>query len=426
MARRRHLLVALADPGFRRLFAVRLAGQFGDGVFQASLAGTVLFNPERQAHAADVAAGFAVLLLPYSLIGPFAGVLLDRWWRKRVFVRANLVRAACVVGVAAEIGAGVDGAPFYASALLVISISRFVLAALSASLPHVVPAEELVTANAVSTTSGTVAAAVGGGAAVGVRALIGSDNADYASIILGACVAYVAAAIVARAFALVALGPDDVERHGRETLRAVARGLRLGIAELARLPAVRNGLAAIGMHRLAYGVTTVCTILLYRNYLHADGPARVGLAGLTQVVAAITVGSGIAAVVTPAAFRRFGPRVWVGGLLTVCALTQSGLVLPYRTSLMLVAALLLGFAAQGIKISVDTLVQRDVPDHFRGRVFSIYDTLVNLAVVVAAVLTALVLPEDGHAPVSVLVIAGVYLVTATAYARVTAATPTTV
>ncbi len=86
--------------------AVRLAAQFGDGVFQASLAGAVLFNPQRQAHASDIAAGFAVLLMPYSIIGPFAGVFLDRWWRQRVLFTVNLVRALCVLVIAAEIATG--------------------------------------------------------------------------------------------------------------------------------------------------------------------------------------------------------------------------------------------------------------------------------------------------------------------------------
>ncbi|MBV9821841.1 MAG: MFS transporter, partial [Actinobacteria bacterium] len=73
----------LGRPDFRRLLSIRMLGQFADGVFQASLAGAILFNPERAAHAGDIAAGFAVLLLPYSVLGPFAGVLLDRWWRQR-------------------------------------------------------------------------------------------------------------------------------------------------------------------------------------------------------------------------------------------------------------------------------------------------------------------------------------------------------
>src|SRR5690348_12017784 len=60
----------LARGDFRRLLATRLSAQFGDGVFQAALAGTVLFDPARAADPLDVAAGFAVLLLPYSLVGP--------------------------------------------------------------------------------------------------------------------------------------------------------------------------------------------------------------------------------------------------------------------------------------------------------------------------------------------------------------------
>ncbi len=71
----------LAGRDFRRLFGVRLVAQLGDGLLQAALATFVLFSPEREPNAAKVAAAFAILLLPYSLIGPFAGVFLDRWQR---------------------------------------------------------------------------------------------------------------------------------------------------------------------------------------------------------------------------------------------------------------------------------------------------------------------------------------------------------
>jgi len=71
----------VASTGFRRLITVRLLAQFSDGLLQASLATFVLFSPERQPDAVKVAAAFTILLLPYSLVGPFAGVLLDRWRR---------------------------------------------------------------------------------------------------------------------------------------------------------------------------------------------------------------------------------------------------------------------------------------------------------------------------------------------------------
>src|SRR5215204_4117924 len=157
----RHLL---PRRDFRRLLVTRLLAQFGDGVFQAALAGTVLFNPQRAADPIDVAAGFAVLLLPYPFVGPFAGVWLDRWSRRQVLLRANVLRSGLVAVVAALVLAGVEGTAFYAAGLVVFSVNRFILAALSASLPHTVDEPSLVSANALSTTSGSVAAVVGGGA----------------------------------------------------------------------------------------------------------------------------------------------------------------------------------------------------------------------------------------------------------------------
>jgi MFS family permease len=432
LARTRHLVMLLRAREFRRLFAVRICSQFADGVFQASLAGAVLFNPERQAHASDIAAGFAVLLLPYSIIGPFAGVLLDRWWRQRVLTVACLLRSVLVLGIAAEIASGMHGEPFYASALVVLSVSRFFLACLSAALPHVIGAEELVTANAVTTTFGALATTAGGGAAIGARLLVGSGaNASYAVMAAAALVPYLTAAYAAHGFPRTSLGPDDVERTNRETLTEISRGLIAGARHLRERRPALLALGAIGIQRLCYGLFAVCTLLLYRNYYDAVGPLRTGLAGLAQFVVAVAAGGALAALITPPISRRIGFDSWTAVLLAASGLLQLALVLPYRLALQVLAGFLLGCASQGIKICVDTTVQRTIDDEFRGRVFALYDVLFNLALVTAAVLTALVLPEDGRAPTSVVVIALVYLVTAVGYrrlarrpVRITAAAPT--
>src|ERR1700710_3126257 len=128
----------LTELDFRRLLRVRLAGPAGDGLFPGALFGAAFFTPEKATSAAAAASAFATVLLPYSLVGPFAGVLLDRWSRQRVLVVANVVRACGVLVVGAEILGGLHGQPFYASALVVVSISRFFLSALSAALPHVI------------------------------------------------------------------------------------------------------------------------------------------------------------------------------------------------------------------------------------------------------------------------------------------------
>ena len=412
-----HLLTALGRQGFRRLYAARLFGQFGDGVFQASLAGAVLFNPERQAHAADVAAGFAALLIPYSVVGPFAGVLLDRWRRQRVLVLGNVARALGVVIIGAEILGGLHGQPFYASALVVVSINRFYLSALSAALPHVIGEEDLVTANALSTTSGAIATAVGGALAIGVRGLVGGSDGSYAAIAIAAAVPYLISAVAASWFGRDDLGPDDVERSNRETVGEIARGLVAGAQHVYHRKPALYALVAIGVHRLSYGVATVCTLLLYRNYFHDQGFFRAGLAGIGQLVAAVAIGGGLAALVTPVASRRLGFVRWPALLLGGAGVVEIGFGLPFTLPLLLVGALLLGFVAQGIKICVDTLVQQHIDDEFRGRVFSLYDSLFNLTLVAAAVLTAIVLPESGHSPVTVVIIAIAYVLTGLAYLR---------
>ena len=398
--------------------AARLLGQFGDGIFQASLAGAVLFNPERQAGAADVAAGFAVLLLPYSLIGPFAGILLDRWWRQRILLLANLARAAGLALFALGLAQGLAGVGFYAAALVLISTARFVLAALGAALPRVVPARELVTANAAVTTAGTVAAALGGGLAVGVRSLLGAGDRDYALAAALGVVPYVAAALAAAGFARDRLGPTAAERHHRPTAADALADLRAGLAHVRQRPLVRRALTVVGIQRLGFGVTSVCVVLLYRNRFVDDGLFPAGLAGLSQVVAMLAAGGALAAVVTPVGFRRIGPVGWPASVLAVSGLVELATVLPYRQPPLLVGSLLLGFAAQSVKVSVDTLVQQGVDDAHRGRVFALYDALFNLALVVAAVLVATALPPDGRSPVAVVSVAVGYVVTAAAWVAV--------
>lgn len=415
----------LRSPGFRRLYSVRLLSQLADGIFQASLASAVFFSPERQTDAASVAAGFSVLLLPYSLIGPFAGTLLDRWSRSRVLVRANLVRAALVVlsaGVLAALGA--DGLPFYLVALAVISVNRFFLATLSAGLPRVLPAgptgpAHLVPANSLSVTSGTVATLVGAGIGVLLRGS-GSDAASALVALLAAFV-YAGSSLVARGFGVRALGPDEAGRAIplSEDLRAVAAGLVAGARHLAARRPAAAALAVMTVHRVCFGATTLLILLAYRN-LFVDAPGggllRAGLPGLTQVVVASGAGTLLGAVLTPLVVRRISPQLWITGLLVGAAAVEIGLGLPYEKLTFLLAGFALGVVSQGTKISIDTLVQQSVDDAFRGRVFSVYDTLFNVAFVAAAALSAAVLPANGVSRPLLAALAVLYAAGAAGYA----------
>src|SRR5262249_21939399 len=93
--------------------------------------------------------------------------------------------------------------------------------------------------------------------------------------------------------------------------------------------------------------------------------------------------------------------------LALAALVQLVAGLPYAMQSLVPAAAVLGFVAQGSKICVDTIVQEEVADEFRGRVFSLYDTLFNVAFVAACVFTAFTVPATGRSsPALALVVSG--------------------
>lgn len=414
---RHHAVRGLARRGdFRRLVGTRLAGQFSDGVFQASLAGAVLFNPERAASPADVAAGFAVLLLPYSMVGPFAGVLLDRWKRRTVLLVANLLRSLQVIGVAGMLVAGIGGGWLYLAALTVLAVNRFVLSALSASLPHVAEEEDLVTANALTTTMGTVAAVLGAGAALGLLELVGENNRGYGVLAVSSMLGYLAAAVFARGFAGNYLGPDTLEGHSPSTARDVVIGLVAGMRHIAAHAPAVGALAVLTIHRAVYGITTLGTLLLYRNYFVPEGFFRDGIVGLGQVLVIGAAGALLAAAITPVMSRRIGKPRWIVSLLILAAITEVTLGPPYEIKLLLIAGFLIGGVGQAVKICADTVFQEHVSDAYRGRVFSVSDTLFNLSFVGGLLIGAWTLPANGVALPVIFAVGVVYLLAAAGYA----------
>jgi MFS family permease len=389
----------LAGRGFRRLLGVRLSSQLGDGVFQAALASSVLFNPERATTAVAVAIGFAVLLVPYSTLGPFVGVVLDRWSRRQVLFLASAMRAALVVPAVWSLWHGEVGPTFIGVALGIIALNRFFLAGLSASQPHVVDQPRLVTANSFANTAGTVCYSSGLAlSGVAVR-LIGTGYHPYSLVAATAALWYaVAAALTLVSFRVDALGPDDADRVRGSVFGALAdtgRGMIAGIAHLRDLPAAWSIIVVQAVLRGLYGVLAMMTLLLYRNFYTTDDPAA-SMQGLLPVVAVIGVGAFVAAVVTPPATRRFGGRRWVVILLGALAVLLPALGAPFEPALTIAAAGAFGLATQAVKIVTDTTLQVYCEDDYRGRVFSINDTALNLCFVIGMFLAAILVPQDGH------------------------------
>ncbi|SEB97157.1 Major Facilitator Superfamily protein [Streptomyces sp. 2224.1] len=411
----RDLRVLLRLRDFRSLLAARLLSQAADGVFQVALAAFVVFSPEKQTSPAAIASAMAILLLPYSLLGPFTGVLLDRWRRRQVLLYGNLLRTVLAMATAALIASQAPDWLFYASALFVTAVNRFVLAGLSAALPRVVDGEEqLLMANSLAPTAGTLAATAGGGLAFALR-LAGSDVDAY--VVLLAASLYLCSALTALRMAPQLLGPDAarLQPHLREALLSTLRGLADGLRHLAERRAPARALTAMTLIRFCYGALTVTVLMLCRYSWSRTEAEGLALLGITVGVSG--AGFFAAAVITPWAVARLTAFGWIACCAAMGAVLLPSLGLFFLPGPMLAAAFLLGLGTQGTKIATDTIVQSTVDDGFRGRIFAIYDVLFNAAFVGAAAVAALMLPPDGRSIALLGVVTVLYAVVTAALVR---------
>jgi MFS family permease len=393
-------------PEFSRLLELRTVSQFGDGLFQAGLAGAILFNPDRAAQPWAIAGDFAALFLPYSLLGPFAGALLDRWDRRLVLIAANLGRLVLILGVAALLAAGASDLPILFGALIVNGFTRFVSSGLSAALPHVVPRDQVVTMNSVATATGAAAAFIGANFMLLPRWLFGADDTGAAAIIFIVTIPVGLALLLSVRFPPHILGPDDSKRaiHG-PVAYAVATGWAHGVRTVWAVPTVAATLSGMAAHRMVFGINTLLVLVMVR---HTDTQDVAGLGTAVLFVAAAGTGSFLAAAVTPAAVRRWGRYATANGALAFAAVVQlcgSGLQLP----VMVLCGFLLGAGGQVVKLCADTAMQIDVDDALRGHVFTVQDSLFWMSFIVAVAAAASIIPADGYEPALAFAGVGVYL-----------------
>jgi MFS family permease len=380
-------------PDFWRLLKLRLASQFGDGLFQAALAGALLFNPERATSPLAIAGAFAVLFLPYSLLGPFAGALMDRWDRRLVLVGANIGRLGSVAAVGTALAVGANDWVVLCGALIVNGFGRFVSSGLSAALPHVVPRHQVLAMNSLANATGALAAFGGANFMLLPRWLIGAGDSGSASIIFLVAIPISVALMLSLRFAPHALGPDDSTRAVLgSVIYAVVTGWLHGGRTVVHRPTVAATLSGLAAHRMVFGINTLLVLVLVR---HAGAMTVAGLGTVVLFVAATGAGSFLANVLTPPAVRRWSRFTVANAALTIGAVVQiAGATL--QLAIMMLCAFLLGILGQVVKLCADTAMQIDVEDALRGHVFTVQDSLFWVSFIAAVTVAALVIPADGR------------------------------
>ena len=380
---------ALRHTDFRRLLVMRLISQTSDGLLQAALVASLVFSPEKQHTASGFAVASLILFLPYSLIGPFTGVFIDRWSRRKIMVISPLLRAAVVGFVLLS----PTGAPvgFYAAALFVTSINRFFLSTAQAIVPRLVPAEDLLVANSVATIGGTLALLVG----VFAGGLI-SDATSNVPIVVASGVMWLLTAFIASRITSD-LRPHQIPEAAdllRHQLKRVAFEFTDGMRRLAHTPRAVAPITSISVDQFGQGLVLVMALVVFRERF------KEGVGSFSWLIGA----GGVGVLVGLLSVRRMaawlGRERLVAWSFVIGAAPLLGVALAVNRWSVLVASFIVGMSFAWKKVPIDTMVQEAVPDGLRGRVFAVYDVAYNLARLAAAGAAILLLPsfkESGSA-----------------------------
>ena len=392
-----------------RILTVRWSGQLTDGLFQSALASFVLFSPERAPDAVSAALAFAVVLLPYSLIGPYVGTFLDRFSRQRIIRNCNYIRAINLLIIAYLVNIGSTGIILTIFVLLAFGVNRLILAGLSAGLPLLVKKEELIAANALAVTGGTIWVVIGGGIGIAAKNLVSQNYGAYfadAIVILLASFGFTVAALSCFRLEKMEIGPlpheQPYESHG---FKEILEGLKI----LKLHPDTLRGITAVAMQRSGITALTLMALLLERNTFNDPLDPDAGLAGFGMALAIAGIGIGLGAIISPYGVLKFGRHRWMRLLMFGCI--PPLLIYAYQVNefTMIGSAFLVGLCGQGIKVTNDALVQSKIKDEYRGRVFAFYDITVNAGIVTGAIGAALLLPDNGVTSILPITIAVIYL-----------------
>ena len=387
----------IRDKKLLRLLRVRWSGQFTDGLFQSALASFVLFSPERQASATNAAVAFAVVLLPYSVVGPFVGTLLDRFSRQRAILFSNLIRAATLLVVAHFIYYEYPGPLITAVVLIAFGVNRLILAGLSAGIPLMTTPQNLISANAIAVTGGSVWVVLGGGLGLGLRkvidAIFTADHSD-AFIIVAASLGYLITAFLASRLTRSEIGPrphEIVKGSFTQGLREMQEGFQF----LKKHGDAARGIIAVAIHRGGLTALTLTALLLERNTFNDPADSDAGLAGLSFTLTIAAIGFVLGALIAPRGVSVMGRHRWMRLSVIAASISALTLVIERTPFLLALTAFLTALCGQSVKVTNDALVQSKIDDYFRGRVFAVYDVVVNGAIVTFSLFAAKILPLSG-------------------------------
>ena len=380
----------LRIPAFRRLWNAMSFSSFGDwlGLLATTALAQQLAGGDYATANFAIAGVFIARLLPSVILGPLAGVIADRFDRKRVMVIGDILRAALFISIPI-VGTYLW---LYIATVLVECVTLFWSPAKEATVPNLVPKNKLENANQMSLFaaygSAPVAAiifsilsisATAVGAALGLENYTAVDLALY----LNAISFFVSAITIAR----LEIPKDHI--HLNRKTPSLTDSLLDGAKFIFKTKLIRGLIIGMIGAFLAAGAV----IGLARTFV---GDLNAGDAAYGILFGAVFTGLAGGIALGPKVFSQFSRRRLFGASLTVAGSMLIVLSLLQNLVLAILVVIVIGLFAGVSWVSGFTMLGIEVSDEMRGRTFAFVQALVRISLVAVLAISPLIAAAIGE------------------------------
>jgi MFS family permease len=365
---------------FFRFWFAQLFSQFGDRVYQMALVGLMAIRHPGSVLAITNMLSFTII--PVFIVGPIAGVYIDRWDRRKTLFICDFIRGVLILLAAFYLVHLSDIWPMYVVVFIIFSLSRFYVPAKMSFIPEIVHEDHLLVANSLSTTTGMIALVLG--------ALLGGLIVEYTGSFGGFCwgaAGYFLSAVLVFTIATLRYRlPNKSEiiagtKEMMQTEKSVWHEIIDGIRYIRAKKEISFIFWMMAILFAAIGAIYVVIIVFIQQAFHSVTKDLGFLAvplGLGLFLGSLSYGKWGA---KATAFKAIFLSLILGGAMVV--LFASTVESTHNRFLALGLSFVLGFVIGPATIAANTVVNKVCAMEMSGKVFAALEFVMYLAFLVA-------------------------------------------
>jgi len=382
--------------GLSNLIELTAAGGFADAFVAVALAGSLFFSTSVNEARGRAALALLITIAPYAILAPLIGPLLDRvkQGNRYILMGTLLARGLLCWGMAGAVQYN-DTVTLLPAAFGVLVLQKAYGVTRAAVTPRLLPSEiTLVTANARSNLASLIATSTGVVVALGVDKVMGDHGTGAAWVLRVGTAIYLIATVLGLRLpdrvdvreANITAADDQTAAatsgtggrgHGRGQASQSASARKPPFAVPKVGPVVAEAIRANASIRLFYGFMIFFLAFILRSERFGHIHDTVALAGLAIAVAAGgMLGTGIGS-----ALRSRSPQAMMFVILALATSVAIACAVLFGLWSILALMLVAAISQTLVKVDLDSVLQREIPEETRSSTFAFSETLHQLALV---------------------------------------------